>query len=261
MFIFTVIFAFALLHQSDAMPPLGMDGQHFQMPPPTSNFHLFLLGKAAAHKDSFINTTTITPQPLESTSSRVTKRAARVHDGSPWKTHKPKPCNCSSNFQEGAEKQEGGTFSYLLIFAIGVVSTSVVPILKKFLTWLCIRIRLGKGRVVQEDNSNPIYHLPPSSQTGSPDRGNLGEAPGNFAQLPDILPSSGPDVADVGEEMVIELPCLSTPPPLLFHSHDYSFPPPPTAMCPISGNLTISKMRDLDGRDGKNHVNCLVTKL
>ena len=115
--------------------------------------------------------------------------------------------------------------------------------------------------MIREDTSNPIHHLPPSSQTGSPDRGDLGEAPGNPAQLPDILSPSGLNVADVGEEMVIELPSLGTPPPLLFHNQDYSFPPIPTAMRPIPGNLTISGMRDLDGRDGKNHVNGLVTKM
>ena len=126
---------------------------------------------------------------------------------------------------------------------------------------MCIRIRLGRDRVIQEDASAPIYHPSPSSPTGGPDQGDLGEAPGNPAQLPDILPFSGPDVADVGEEMAIWLPCLGTPPPNLFYAHDYSFPPPPTAMRPISGNLSISEMQDIASRDGKNYVNGLVTKL
>ena len=125
--------------------------------------------------------------------------------------------------------------------------------------WMCIRIRLGRGRVLQEEVPAPIYHPSSSSETGGPDQGDLGENPGNLANNPDIIPFSGPDVAAVGEEMAIELPPLSTPPPIIFHN--FSSPPPPTPMIPISSNNTATEMPDIVSRDGRNSVGVMFTKL
>ena len=124
-----------------------------------------------------------------------------------------------------------------------------------------MRIRLGRGRAVQEeDNTNSIYHLPAVSPAEGTDRGSSGEAINPTLPL-DELSSFVPDATDAAVEMTFELPNLESPPPMIFHNSDYSYPPPPRPMRPISGHNNISEIWTMSSLERVDQVGAKVTKL
>ena len=125
-----------------------------------------------------------------------------------------------------------------------------------------MRIRLGRGRAVQEDdNSSPIYHLPAVSPAEGSDRGSSGEVSANPILPSDGLASFVPDANDAAVEMKFELPSLESPPPMIFHNQDFSYPPAPTPMRPISGHNNISEMWTMSSLERVDQVAAKVTKL
>ena len=124
-----------------------------------------------------------------------------------------------------------------------------------------MRIRLGRGRAVQEDDhTNPIYHLPAVSPAEGPDRGSSEEAIDPTLPL-DELSSFVPDATDAAVEMKLELPNLESPPLMIFHNSNFSYPPPPRPLCPISGHNNISEMWTMSSLERMDQVGGKVTKL
>ena len=120
---------------------------------------------------------------------------------------------------------------------------------------MCVRIRLGRGRALQE---GPIFSPSSPSQINGPGQGDLGEKiPGNLGDEPGILPLPGSNITDREEE--IELPDISTPPPRIFHN--FSSPPIPTPMISSSSNNIATKMPDLINRDRRNSAGIIFTRL
>ena len=125
-----------------------------------------------------------------------------------------------------------------------------------------MRITLGLGRADQEDdNTSPIYHLPAVSPAEGSHRGSSGEVAVNPILPSDELTSFVPDATDAAVEMTYELPSLESPPLMIFHNSDFSYPPPPRPMRPISGHNNISEMWTMSSLERVDQVGAKVTKL
>ena len=117
---------------------------------------------------------------------------------------------------------------------------------------MCTRIRLGRGRALQE---GPIFS-PSTSQIAGSGQGDLGnKTPGNHGNDPGIL--LPPEFNITTEEEEIVLPDISTPPPRIFYTTSPSIPTPMIS----SSSTNIARIQDLINRDRRNSAGLIFTRL
>ena len=77
----------------------------------------------------------------------------------------------------------------------------------------------------------------------------------------DELSSFVPDATDAAVDLEIELPNLESPPPMIFHSNNFSYPPPPRPMRPVSELNNYSEIRTMSSLERVDLVGVKTTKL